>query len=100
MPNGLRVSYNKVFLDICGKPSRDAVFSVVAPNGTFRIAIRAACVEINDIYYLSDFGMACLAKTTKMLPRPPQLSVTLTGPAGALHAKLILVDHGKWSGPN
>lgn len=79
MSNGLRVKYNKVFLDICGRPTREAVFNVVAANGSFRIVIREACVELNEMYYLSEFGMACLAKAPMMLPLTPQLCVTLMG---------------------
>lgn len=81
MSNGLRVTYDKARLDICGQPDRDTIFSVVAPNGSFRVAIRQACVEINDMYFLSEFGMACLAKSPMMLPATPQFLVTLVGPA-------------------
>lgn len=80
MANGLRVRYNKTRLDICGLPNRDTNFSVVAPNGSFRVAIRQPCVEINEIFFLSEFGMACLARSPMMLPAPPQFVVTLIGP--------------------
>lgn len=81
MSNGLRVKYNGVFLDICGKPTREAVFNVMAPHGTFRLVIRTACVEVNEIFYFSEFGMACLARAPMMLPLTPQLVVTLVGEA-------------------
>lgn len=81
MANGLRVNYNKTRLDIGGQPNQDTNFSVVTPNGSFRVAIRQPCVEINDIFFLSEFGMACLARSPMMLPAPPQFVVTLIGPS-------------------
>lgn len=80
MRNGLRVSYNGMFLDICGRPRGEVVLLVGSTNFSFRLAINETCVGIDESYFLSEFGMACLTMTPSTLPPPPSATVTIVGP--------------------
>lgn len=79
MPNGLRVKYNGMFLDICGMAVRNIVLAVETPSGSFRLAIKPTCVEINETTFLTDFGLVVLPKHPSMISAPPQCSVSVIG---------------------
>lgn len=79
MANGLRVKYNGVFLDVCGTATRDLIMAVDTPNGSFRLAVKPQCVEINETYFLGDFGLACYPKWEGMISAPHHCTVSAIG---------------------
>lgn len=79
MVNGMRVKYNGRFLDFCGLPSRNVYLAVETPSGSFRLAIKPTCVELNETTFLTDFGLAILPKHEGMISAPPQSTVTVIG---------------------
>lgn len=80
MANGLRVRFNGRFLDVCGVPTGDVILMVLAVNFAFRMVIHENNVEINETYFLTDYGMSCLARASNTLPAAPAAVVTILGP--------------------